>query len=164
MGRAETVAGSGKAPAISRPGPGRREARQRSEREIVVVEGGDGEDGLVEVKGSQTRGVTGAEPGLMGRERGEPVVGDEDEAVEIGGEAVQERGRGQLASDHEGETATASREHGEDCAGFGPGAGASEASEEAAIVEAEEVDAARCSQEREDAIVHARSSSAARRT
>ena len=121
-------------------------------------------DGLVEMQFGQTSGMAGTEPGLLAGKRGEPVVGDEDEAVEVGGEAIQKRRWGQLTGGHEGETATASREHGEDGAGFGPGAGASEASEEAAVVEAEEVDAARCGQEGEEAVFHARSSSAARTT
>jgi hypothetical protein len=135
-----------------------------SEREIVVAEDGDGVYGLVEVKGGEASCVAGAKPGISARERCEPVVGDEDEPVEVGSEAIQKRRWGQLAGGHEGEAASAGREHGEDCAGFGPGGSAGEATEEAAIVEAEEVDAARCGQEREEAVFHARSSSAARTT
>ena len=98
------------------------------------------------------------------RDVGEPAVGDEDEAVEVRGEAVQKRRRGQLAVSHEGGTAMTSRERGEDGVGLEPEGSASEVSEEAAIVEAEEVDAARGSQEGEEVEVHARSASAARTT
>ena len=104
-----------------------------------MAQDGDGVDGLVEVQGGQASGVAGPEPGLVTRKRGEPVAGDEDEPFEVGSEAIQKRRRWELAGSHEGEAASAGREHGEDGAGFGPGGSAGEATEEAAIVEAEEI-------------------------
>ena len=129
-----------------------------------MAEEGDGVNGLVEMEGGESSGVAGAEPGLLARERCEPVVGDEDEPVEVGSEAVQKRRRGQLSRGHEGEAATAGGEHGQDGAGLGPGGGACQTAEDTVIVEAEEVDTARTGQEGEETVVNARSSSAARTT
>jgi hypothetical protein len=93
----------------------------RSEREFVVVEDGDGVDGLAEVECCETSGVAGAKTGSSARMRGEPAVGDEDEPLEVGGEGFEKRRRREQSGRDECEAARARREHGQDGASLGPG-------------------------------------------
>jgi hypothetical protein len=95
---------------------------------------------------------------------GEPAIGDEDQLVELGAEGAQERLWGLDAGSYESEVTAVGRQGTEEAASRGPGVGTSQASEAAVVVETVEVEARGTLDEGEEAVVHARSSSAARRT
>jgi len=137
--------------------------RGSGEEDVVGVEV-VGLDGLTQMGDGEAHGTAGAEFLTVARDTAKPMTGDEDEGVEVVAEGAQE-GVGRSGADgDEGDGPRAGGEGFEGGESRRPGGRASEQGEEARVVEAVEVDVARAGDESEEAPVHARVSSAARRT
>ena len=139
-------------------------SRSRSEGDVVVGEDVAGLDRVREVIEGEAGCVTSPKARSVRWDSGEPGIGDEDELVEVGAEGTQERFWGLSTRSDESEATAVGRQSAEEAASLDPGVGASEAGEAAVVVEAVNVEARGALVEAEEAVVHARSSSAARRT